>query len=628
MSAPRATATRRPGTPLVWLGALLVAYMAVPVIAFLVRTAGSNDRGFQTPGLWAALRTSVAAASVATLLVAVVGIHLAYWLARHPGRLASMVGMAVQVPLALPPLMAGVVLIYIVGPYTTLGRWFGGHLTDSFIGLVIAQSFVSSPFLVISARSAFAASDPALEDVAATLGLRPTARLFRIALPAAAAGIRAGILLTWLRAFGEYGANVLLAYHPYSLPVFTYVQFSGSGIPTTQAPTLLAIGVAAAVITLGYLRFPSRRRAPAVQKVEQREPRPLPPTPVQFSLDVVIGEFHLEAGHCADSHRIAIVGPSGSGKSMTLRSLAGLLGPRAGPVCYGSRDVTDVATEARRVGYVPQTPALLASRTVWQQVTLAPDADPALARWWLAALGLAGLERRLPSELSGGQRQRVLLAQALSREPDLVLLDEPFSALDAPVREELRRELRRLQRDAGLSTVLVTHDPEEAALLADEILVIVDGRIVQAGPRREVFTHPVSPAVGRLLGVANLHTGRLRSPTEIAWGELTLEAARSTAPVGTEILWTVAPDRLTIGPDPGAGLAARVVDVADRGTTVAVEVEVDKGGRMEVRASDPPALWPGQPCRLLVPPTAIRSWPAGPGAAGEELAGSIAHDIS
>ncbi|MBO0691880.1 MAG: ABC transporter permease, partial [Acidimicrobiaceae bacterium] len=258
---PRITATRRPSTPLVWLGALLVVYLAAPLVAFLVRSAGSNDRGFGTPGLWGALRTSVAASSVATLLVCVVGIPLAYRLARHPGRLASIVGIAVQLPLALPPLMAGVVLIYVVGPYTTIGRWFGGHLTDTFVGLVIAQSFVSSPFLVISARSAFAASDPALEDAATTLGLRPTARLFRVAIPAAAPGIRAGILLTWLRAFGEYGANVLLAYHPYSLPVFTYVQFSGSGIPTTQAPTLLAIGVAAVVIALGYLHLPLRRKA-------------------------------------------------------------------------------------------------------------------------------------------------------------------------------------------------------------------------------------------------------------------------------------------------------------------------------------------------------------------------------
>ena len=121
-------------------------------------------------------------------------------------------------------------------------------------------------------------------------------------------------------------------------------------------------------------------------------------------------------------------------------------------------------------------------RTVWQQVLFAAGADPALAAWWLRTLRLDGLESRLPEQLSGGQRQRVALARALAFQPRLVLLDEPFSALDAPVREELRRELRRLQREAGLSTVLVTHDPEEAALLADEILVVDDGGLLQAGP--------------------------------------------------------------------------------------------------------------------------------------------------
>jgi molybdate transport system permease protein len=129
------------------------------------------------------------------------------------------------------------------------------------------------------------------------------------------------------------------------------------------------------------------------------------------------------------------------------------------------------------------------------------DADVGLGSWWLKTLGLDGLEDRLPHQLSGGQRQRVSLAQAFSRSPRLVLLDEPFSALDAPVREELRRELRRLQRDAGLSTVLVTHDPQEAAFLADEIVVIADGQILQSGPSREVYHRPASPTVARLLGI-------------------------------------------------------------------------------------------------------------------------------
>src|SRR5699024_7923678 len=127
--------------------------------------------------------------------------------------------------------------IYVVGPYTWLGEAAGGHLTDSTIGIVLAQTFVAAPFLVIAARSAFDAVDPALDDLAATLGHKPLDRFLQVDIPIAWPGIRAGMLLTWLRAVGEYGATVLLAYHPFSLPVFTYEQFSGFGVPPTQAPT-------------------------------------------------------------------------------------------------------------------------------------------------------------------------------------------------------------------------------------------------------------------------------------------------------------------------------------------------------------------------------------------------------
>ena len=166
-----------------------------------------------------------------------------------------------QLPLALPPLMSGILLIYPVGPYTTLGRFFDGRLTDSMAGIVLAQTFVSAPFLIIAARSAFASQDPALDDVAATLGHRHLDRFFRVSLPDAGTAVLAGLLLTWLRAFGEYGATVLISYHPYTLPVFTEVQFSGSGLPPTEAPTALALLAAIAVVGLSRLRRPARSAA-------------------------------------------------------------------------------------------------------------------------------------------------------------------------------------------------------------------------------------------------------------------------------------------------------------------------------------------------------------------------------
>jgi ABC-type Fe3+/spermidine/putrescine transport system ATPase subunit/ABC-type sulfate transport system permease component len=594
-------------SPLTWLGGLLALYLIVPLVAFLVRLAAPGDRGFGTPGLWSALEVSVVSATITTVLVALFGIPLANWLARSRGPVRTVTGVLVLLPLAIPPVTSGLVLIYLVGPYTTLGQFFNGGLTDSVTGVVLAQTFVASPFLIVAARSAFAAIDPALDDLAATLGHRPLARFWRVSLRVAGPGIRAGLLMTWLRAIGEYGATVLLAYHPYTLPVFTYVQFSSTGIPTTQAPTALALGIAVIVLAGSQLHRPVRSRAADV-------PAPHPPgltapVTVGFDLDVTVGSFRLTVAHQAASHRIAILGPSGAGKSMTLRALAGLLGPGAGEVRYNGQPVSAVPVEARGLGYVPQSMALFPDRTVWRQLLFAPAADPELAAWWLGTLHLDGLQDRLPDQLSGGQRQRVSLARALCHSPRLVLLDEPFSSLDAPVRDELRRELRRLQLDAGLSTVLVTHDPEEAALLADEILVIDGGRLLQAGPRAEVFSRPASPAVARLLGIQNLLTGVVTGPGEITAGAVRIAADTANLPEASEILWCIRPDRITVGDHGGYG--AVVLDVADIGTFTSITAELAGGPELRIRTAGAAGLERGDSCRLDLDPEYITLWPPG-----------------
>ena len=594
-------------SPLSWLGGLLALYLAVPLGAFVIRLAHPGDRGFGAPGLWSALWVSVESATISTLLVAAFGIPLASWLARSRGPVARAVGVLVQLPLALPPVMAGIMLIYLVGPYTWLGQLFNGGLTESVTGVVIAQTFVAGPFLVVAARSAFEAVDPSLDDLAASLGHRPLARFWLVSLRVAAPGIRAGALMTWMRAIGEYGATVLLAYHPYSLPVFTNVEFSSTGLPDTQAPTALALGAALVVLFLSQVPLPRWRSA-------ARIPAPAPPamatpTPVSFDIDITVGSFRLAVAHQAASHRIAILGPSGAGKSMMLRAIAGLLGPRAGQVSYAGEPVAKVPVERRHVGYVPQSLGLFPGRTVWQQALFATDADPGLAAWWLRTLRLDGLADRLPGQLSGGQRQRVALARALARRPRLVLLDEPFNALDAPVRDELRRELRRLQRETGLSTVLVTHDPEEAALLADEILVIDEGRLLQAGPRSEVFNRPASPQVARLLGIQNLTSGTVAEPGVIASGGTRITADTRDLPAGTEILWCIRPDHVLIGKAAGPSYPAVVDDVADIGSITTLTVRLPGGPDLRVRAAGLGDLEPGDPCGITLDPAWITLWP-------------------
>ncbi len=614
----------RPPRSLRWLGALLVLYLGYPLAAFLVRVATGSNEGWNSPGLWSALRVSVEGATISVMIGMLTAVPLAYVLARRRGWLASTLGVVVQLPLAVPPLISGILLIYIVGPYTFLGQLSGQRLTQTMFGVIIAMSFTSAPFLFVVARSAFRGVDPSLDEVAATLGHGALARFLRVDVPAAADGLRAGIVLMWLRAFGEYGTVVILAYHPYSLPVYVDNLFSSAPLSQAEAPTLLAFGVATLAIALGYLRIPIRvrhRQVPAPVA-----PGPLAPMAVGFDIDATIGSFHLRVSRPGHGHRLALVGPSGAGKSATLRALAGLLGPDAGIVTYDGIDVSRTAPDQRRVGYVPQGLGLFPGRTVWQQLVFGVDADPARAAWWVHTLHLDGLVDRLPEQLSGGQRQRVSLARALSGDPRLVLLDEPFSSLDPPVRAELRRELRRLQRDVNLSTVIVTHDPDEAAMLADEIMVVSNGRMLQYGSCREVYQRPASVAIGRLLGIENLFeavTGEAgvlltdgNRPGRTPAGVLVdLPTGLAT---GTRLLWRVPPEALRLRPDslptPADGCLidigrGRVTDVIDLGRAVEVVVELAPDIELRARSVEEPGLSVGVICRIATVAEAVSVWP-------------------
>src|ERR1017187_791902 len=383
-------------SPLAWLGTLLVLYLGLPLVAFAVRFAAAPQRGFHSPGLFPALWVSLICATISLGLTTLFGVPLAYLLARSRGRLASVVGIIVQIPLALPPIMSGVLLIYIVGPYTFLGELFNRRLTDSMAGIVIAMTFCSAPFLIVSARAAFVSVDQGLLDVAATLGHSDLSRFIKVAVPMAGPGIRAGMLLSWLRAFGEYGAVVILAYNPASLPIYTYNQFSGRGLPTTLAPTALALAVAVVVVLLSRVKLPTSSTRTAALSTA-KAPSPVTPQPVRFALDHRLGSFHLEMVHDSNARHLGVLGPSGSGKSALLRCLAGLYGPGPGPVWYGDQSVQDILVERRGVGYVAQGFSLYPHLTVWRHLMFAKGAIPELAAYWLEHLRLEGLERRLPS---------------------------------------------------------------------------------------------------------------------------------------------------------------------------------------------------------------------------------------
>lgn len=502
------------------LALLLIVYLAAPLIATLPALGQADWQALQQPTLWQAVWVSCASATLATLLIALCGIPLAYQLAHRRGWAWRVFGVLVQAPLALPPLASGVLLLFLLGPYAPLGAWSAAHglpLTDSFAGVVLAEAFVSAPFLVIAARSAFAALDPSLEEVAATLGLTPQQRLRRVVLPLVRPALSAGLLLSWLRALGEFGATVMVAYHPYSLPVFTFVSFGSQGLPAMLpilAPTLGAVVLVAGLAALaqGAPQGGSRRARQALVRLHAArgcmrldDERTVDDAPtLSLRLRHRYGDFSLDVPLTLRGRRVAILGPSGSGKSLSLRLLAGLQASENCTIRHGGVDLARTSPQHRGVAYVPQRYALFAHLSVAQQVLLAPGADAARAAFWCERLGLWSLLSRLPHELSLGQQQRVALVRALAQLSRLLLLDEPFSALDTPLREHLRRALRALQQDIEATTILVTHDPEDAARLADEIVVLDGGRVLQHGTAADVLRRPASTLAARLLGVDNV----------------------------------------------------------------------------------------------------------------------------
>jgi len=283
--------------------------------------------------------------------------------------------------------------------------------------------------------------------------------------------------------------------------------------------------------------------------VELRQARPI-------SLDV---RFSCTAGQI-----LALVGPSGSGKSTILRSIAGIYTPEAGKISCAGEDWLDTArgvnvkTRLRSVGFVFQSYALFPHLSALHNVTealshLPSDARAERAHALLARTHLDGLESRRPDELSGGQQQRVAVARALARDPKVLLLDEPFSAVDQVTREKLYEELVAQRGELSVPVILVTHALDEAAMLADQMCVLYRGRTLQIGAPYEVMTKPAGVLVAGVLGLKNVFTAQVlqhdgdRAVTRLKWGGATLAARlNSNCIIGSHVNWFVPPSHIVL----------------------------------------------------------------------------------
>ncbi len=315
-----------------------------------------------------------------------------------------------------------------------------------------------------------------------------------------------------------------------------------------------------------------------------------------------------------DGSLVALLGPSGSGKSTLLRILAGLESADSGNVWFDDEPATDLHARMRGVGFVFQHYALFRHLTVEQNVGfglsvrgVSKEATAKKVKELLQLTGLAGLEQRFPSQLSGGQRQRVALARALAPEPKLLLLDEPFGAVDAKVREELRQWLRRLHDEVGVTSIFVTHDQEEAFAVSDRVLVVHRGRIEQNGAPMEILDSPATEFVARFVGEVNVFPAVVRAGVAQA-GKLEVRVQGEHGP-GESHLVIRAYDLKLWREEPGIATVQRVVTFGDR---VRVQALVDGAGpiiaQFPRRSSLLKGVEPG--CRVQIDVTTARAYPA------------------
>ncbi|CAN5342368.1 putative 2-aminoethylphosphonate ABC transporter ATP-binding protein [soil metagenome] len=328
----------------------------------------------------------------------------------------------------------------------------------------------------------------------------------------------------------------------------------------------------------------------------------------RVSLDIASGEF------------VCLLGPSGCGKTTLLRILCGIETATEGRVLLEARDITHLPAGARRFGVVFQSYALFPNLSAEDNIAYGLQSS-GMSRAdirkrsleMLELVGLASLAKRYPVQLSGGQQQRIALARALAMRPPVLLLAEPLSALDAQVRANLRGEIRSLQRRLGITTIMVTHDQDEALSMGDRVVVMQAGRIEQQGTPRELYADPQSRFVASFVGRMNLLPATMASSNSVTVGSSTLECLPSAIAPGSALTVGIRPELITLDTMAGAAansIAARVIDTAFFGHRISTrlqcselgcEIEVD----LPISAMDVHRLEPDAAVRLTLPAASL-----------------------
>ena len=501
---------------LVYLSALLLLPLVGIVWTALSPGWSTVKETFTRADVLHAFQLTLIITVITVVVTAVFGVIVAWVLVRQPFRGSGILNALVDLPFALSPVTVGLACVLLFG----LGGWFepffsarGIDIIFALPSMVLVTIFISIPFVIRGVQPVLVEIGTEEEDAARTLGASVWRSFRRVTIPNIRWGLLYGVALSAARAIGEIGAVLVVSgliqgkTETATLYIFRAVEDRDTASGYVVALTLAAV----------VDPHPDRHRD--VQAPDRKGEEGMTTPIVVEELTKRFGSFAAvdDVSFTAREGAItALLGPSGSGKSTVLRMIAGLEHPTSGKIWMGTEELTVKSVQERQVGFVFQHYALFRHMTVAENVSFglqvrkeSKAAQKQRVDDLLELVQLAHFRDRYPDQLSGGQRQRVALARALAPKPEVLLLDEPFGALDARVRQDLRRWLDELHRELGVTSLLVTHDQEEALELANQIVVMHEGKVEQVGTPSEIYDDPATSFVAGFVGSANVIHGRV-----------------------------------------------------------------------------------------------------------------------
>ena len=503
---------------------------------------------FDLSPLWISLKSS----AIATFFTFFLGIAAARWMLSTRIRGKALIEGIFISPLVLPPTVVGFLLLLLFGRNGAIGQFllqFDLTIIFTWQATVITATVVSFPLMYKTALGAFEQIDANLLNAARTLGASEWQVFWRIMLPLAWPGILAGTILAFARALGEFGATLMLAGNipgqTQTIPMAIYFAVEAGDMKQAAIWVLIILSLSLSVLTVVNYWTDLQRTSPQPNSSYKLQSN-LPKIPSylttknqkQLESGLFLNIFKPLSGFALDvsfeigPEVLGILGASGSGKSMTLRCIAGLETPTSGKIAVNGKVLFDseaginVPSKDRRIGFLFQNYALFPHLTVAENIAfglqhLSEDEQKLRVKEQLISVQMLGMENRYPQQLSGGQQQRVALARSIAPNPDLLLLDEPFSALDTHLRSQLERELMQTLANYRGITLFVSHNLEEVYRVCKNLLVLAEGRPIAFDTKEHIFDRPRNFTVAQLTGCKNFSAAGAIAETVIEaidWG--------------------------------------------------------------------------------------------------------------